>query len=457
MKKRLMANMQDEEQDENKIESIDSGLQNKNPDKLDLELSSPTPQANLQSPYLSVSDPSFTPSVQTKPSLVVPLSVLNESDYQPTLPTRQPNYDLNRPFSPSDKLDQMLNEQLSRNLASPTPDLNNNYMPSFYDQQPFASKQYYGQTKPKKVNIAQELADERNFNCVPSASPYSDFNQNNYGQTNFNQTNYNQTPKLWSSNQPTVSSSHPIQIEIQKDKPQNYSNPSLDYPPKAGYSPVSNYERSQSQQSGYQIPIANHNKPSGAPVPPQRQQSLNRSNLSQEREIPVAYEEPIQSKSFKILQKLTADIEEEIEKLKLSEQQHNRAAYQRDPLEDKLPAYYGTLNHIEEPRIRSERRIPIQVENSRRDNYSSAGAYNPEYHSKNEQTWIYQNNHHSSLPSSANSSSLSDGSFWTQPEWVPRVPASKQAQLSTPLRYQGGNIPSRTFRLLQMLANEDDW
>lgn len=441
MKKRLMANMQDEEQDENKIESIDSGLQNKNPDKLDLELSSPTPQANQP----------FTPSVQTKPSLVVPLSALSESDYQnqPAVPARPLNYD---------KLDQMLNEQLSRNLTSPTPDLNNNYTPSFYDQ-PFATKQYYGQTKPKKVNIAQELADERNFNCVPSSSPYSDFNQNNYGQTNYNQTNYsqpsynqtnyNQTPKLWSSQQPAAGTSHPIHIEIQKDKPQTYSNPSL-----ASYSPVSNYERSQSQQSGYQIPIINQNKPTGAPVPPQRQQSLNRSNLSQEREIPVAYEEPTQSKSFKILQKLTADIEEEIEKLKLSEQQHNRAAY-RDPLEDKLPAYYGTLNHIEEPRIRSERRIPIQVEeNSRRDNYSSA--YNPEYHSKNEQTWIYQN-HHSSLPSSANSSSLSDGSFWTQPEWVPQVPASKQAQLSTPLRYQGANIPSRTFRLLQMLANEDDW
>lgn len=450
MKKRLMANMEDEKvQDENRIESIDSSLQNnKNQDLLDRELSSPSIQlkptnTNQSSSPSYLSEATFTPSTQTKQSLYVPLSVLNENDnyqnFQPILPQRETtfNYDYNRPLSPDQKLDQLLNDQLKRSI-SPTTDLNNNHMSNLYSDQgnQFDSKpQYYGNVKPKKINFAQELADERNFNCVPSSS----------NQPNYNQINYNQTPKLW-SNQPSSAKTVPIQIEVQKDKPQYYSNSQLgSQKGSSNYSPI-DYERSQSQQNGttYQIPIINQNnnqsKITTAPVPPQRQQSLNRTNLPFEKEIPIDYEEPLQSKSFKILQKLTADIENEVEKLKLIDQQ-NKAIY-RDPLEDKLPAYYGTLNHIEQPRIRSERRIPIQVEGN--NNFSF-----PEYHSKNEQNWIYQNGNFHSTPVNS--------SFWTEPEWVPQIPAHKQRQSSDRLLYQGANIPSRTFRLLQMLSNEDDW
>ena len=345
MKKRLMANMKDEEeQDENRIESIDASIQNnKNQDKqLDRELSSPlNATTNQQSSYLS--DPSFSPSVQTKPSLVVPLSAFstdnnhypNEDAYTnghlsngyqaPILPLRQTslNYDFNRPLSPDEKLDQILKEQLNRGLS---PDVNNNCTPSFYDQNSsFNSKpQYYGNVKPKKINIVQELADERNFNCVPSQ--YNDQSQ----------TNYNQTPKLW-SNQNASNTSYPIPIEVQKDRSQYYTNaqqPNYHPGTAANNSTSSPYESVQSKQNSYQIPVINQNinnaQQTSPPAPPQRQQSLNRAY--DEKEIPVQYEEPIQSRSFKILQKLTADIEDEIDKLKVIDQQ-NKATYQRDPLE----------------------------------------------------------------------------------------------------------------------------
>lgn len=478
-----MANMKDEEeQEESKVESIDASIQNnKNQsDKLTQELNPPTlkPVAkdNQAPSYL---DSTFSPSVQTKTSLFVPLSIFNENDdclnnQSPLPPLRQTslNYDLNRPLSPDEKLDQLLNEQLKRNYNA-TADSNNNY--SSYDQNnnlpssSFNNKQYYGAVKPRKINIAQELENERNFNCVPSSSQFNDY------KSNYNSNNYNQSPRLWSSNQTSDSAHHPIQIDIQKDKPQHNSNPQLNYTNKANYSPV-NYDRSQSQQSSYQIPIINENK---RPTPPERQQSLSRTNLQNgEKEIPIQYEEPIQSKSFKILQKLTAGIEDEIEKLKVLDQQNK--AYQqqyKNPLEgklfktffmsilililslknlDKLPAYYGTLNHIEQPRIRSERRIPIQVEDSFSSNSTNI---QPEYHSKNEQSWIYQNNSYEPFSSFSSPSinSNTSGSFWQQPEWVPQVPASRQPQITSMPKYQGGNIPSRSFRILQMLADDNEW
>lgn len=364
MKKRLMANMKDEEeQDENKIESIDASIQNnKNQNtELDRELSSPVPilKANNNQQYsLNVSDPSFSPSVQTKQSLIVPLSALgdnNQNDayqngysssvYQPTLTQRQPSYgyDFNRPLSPDEKLDQMLNEQLKRSLS---PDLNNNYTP--YDQKNSSygsPKAQYGNVKPKKINIAQELSDERNFNCVPSqyTNDYPQINKSTYSQP-ATTINYNQSPRQWSASNttplnPATTTSYSIPIEIHNSRPQYYSNPQLNFQSTPAATST-NYERPQSQQSlsnstTYQIPIINQNgnqprTTAQPPQPPQRQQSLR--SFQNEKEIPVQYEEPIQSRSFKILQKLTADIEDEIDKLNVFDQQ-NKEAYHRDPLE----------------------------------------------------------------------------------------------------------------------------
>lgn len=38
----------------------------------------------------------------------------------------------------------------------------------------------------------------------------------------------------------------------------------------------------------------------------------------------------------------------------------------------------------------------------------------------------------------------------------PCVPPSQQMQPPSPLRYQGSAIPSRSFRMLQMMTGEDD-
>lgn len=110
---------------------------------------------------------------------------------------------------------------------------------------------------------------------------------------------------------------------------------------------------------------------------------------------------------------------------------------------DNLPPYFGTLNHIEQPRIRSERRIPIQV-----DKESEKDFYQPEYHPRNEQNWINAN-------FSNQQSTSNQNAYWTGSEWTPKIPASEQIQITPPPRYQGSNIPSRTFRILQMMTGED--
>ena len=96
-------------------------------------------------------------------------------------------------------------------------------------------------------------------------------------------------------------------------------------------------------------------------------------------------------------------------------------------------AYTGSLNHIEPPRVRGEVRIPVQVEGR-------------------PQSTSYWNAPVQSYSSSSSSSYTArhQGAF-SEPE----IGISAYAPIP-PTRYTGGHIPSRSFRLLQMMTGELD-
>lgn len=269
MKKRLMANMKDGNEEENdqsnEIESIDQSLRSSRsqPDQL-----SPQPMyqqplrtspLSSQSNIIASSVEPLPPRRQTSlvrdhlsPGFQAEDSLLNSW----SVPAEPPTFGYAPPPWSDDTLDHSLWTDPIHSTSSPI------------SQAPPPPRTVFGLAPPRKINIGQESYQERNVDLTPSRSP--------------------QASHSWSpSPQPSpIWESTPIPV----------------FSP-TGYGGRSSSASSEAQQS------STHN---------------SYTNGYQLKQIPIRVEyaddertEPIQSKSFKILQRLTAGIEDELQQLRL--------------------------------------------------------------------------------------------------------------------------------------------
>ena len=265
MKKRLLANMKDDEKENNadqsgEIESIDQSLQSfrSQPEQLSLPSlfpgrASPLPSQSIDSSAEPLPPRRQTSLIQdhlTSPTFNAENPLLNSW----SIPAETPTYG----FAPSPWAGDALDASgWADHIQSSTPTINPTPRTAF------------GLTPPRKINIGQELYQERNANLTPSRSP----------QPNHTWNPSPQPSPVWES---------------------------TPFPPVS--SPSLHGGRSSSASS--------------EPQPSSHNSSYTNGFQLKQTPIKVQYAddehtEPIQSRSFKILQRLTAGIEDELQQLRL--------------------------------------------------------------------------------------------------------------------------------------------
>lgn len=269
MKKRLMANLRDDDNENEQTQANSNEI-----DSIDQQLQS----ARVQ----PTSNSLLNPFADRQSRSITPQPTSNNSYACPPLPKRQtslvrdpsgglsPTYQSSLPTSSVPTVDNWSVPLDNPQSTSPWNSNTSSWDDGRVNALPVPSRNVYGRTPPAKFNIGQELWQERNPILTPSrSSPISAADQlDSIWQPS------PQPPPIWQSTPSASASQQPC------------LSPSLPHP------------------------------------------SSSNSNLQMTRQVPMRVQfaddersEPIQSKSFKLLQRMTSGIEDELQQLRLAQPQ----------------------------------------------------------------------------------------------------------------------------------------
>ena len=400
---------------------------------------------------------------------------------------KQPSPSSTSPFA---FVNNYANNSVVTGNSSPTPYSNpmmNNYNSNVRDNNNNVSFNNYGQSPPLIVSSPSSTPTGYGANTSSGGMDSPTANLYQRGSP----ISVKQGPKTYYSVPP------PKKIDLLKETQENnqdhYSTPTKIIGP--SLQEQWNAKRQYQSASPQQARTANEGNYGGQhkmSQQPQPQQRFYEPENEEERT------EPVQSRSFRVLQKLTEGIQDELENLKLVEQQtqqeyqRQRQAQQQQNQSDWTPQWRRTPS-VESPQPQNQSspfsqeamdpryRGPSIPSNSFKYLQDMVGLTDEEALRSPSMTPNYHQARHqqSSSPSSTSSQPFSQSPYHQQQQQqrqqtnqarkvrteieIPiireseMVPPSQQTPVKTPPHYTGSSIPSRSFRMLQMMTGEEPW